>query len=353
MKKWLLRLMVVSGVTLLTLGVLEFAVRLAWKKLQGPIIPLSLKTHRLSADPLLGYELIPGSTSFEDQVWYRISPQGIRDQRVLAIPKPAGVYRIAALGDSFTFGMAVEEEDAWPRLLEADLAGRRAVEVINFGVMGYDTTQESRLLETKVTAFQPDLIIIGYCLNDVGVLSRERRVLSQYRGYNDFFMTGLPWLDRFLGKSRLYLLTKNRLFLLKTRADVQKTRYSPDGRKVLRLGYQGFLISAYQEAENRGRLQAAFDKVRQSAQGLGIPVIVAIYPELEHFEAYPYRDVHIDVKGLAEDRGFLVVDPLEKFLQLDPRDVRISDSNAHPNRRGNELFAAAVAGAVITLAGWQ
>jgi len=353
MKKWLFRLMVVSGVTLLTLGFLEIAVRLAWKKLQGPIIPLSLKTHRPSADPLLGYELIPGSSSFEDQVWYRISLQGIRDQRDFAIPKPAGVYRIAALGDSFTFGMAVEEEDSWPRRLEAELAGRHAVEVINFGVMGYDTTQESRLLETKVPAFQPDLIIICYCLNDVGVLSRERRVLSQYRGYNGFFTTGLPWLDRFLGKSRLYLLSKNRLFLLKTRADVQKPRYSRDGQKVLRLGYQGFLISAYQEAENRNRLQAAFDRIKDFAQGLRVPVILAIYPELEHFDAYPYRDVHGDVKGLAEARGFRVVDPLEKFLQFSPRDVRISDSNVHPNRRGNEVFAAAVAGSVSTLAGWQ
>lgn len=139
MKKWLFRFGAVVIATLLTLWILEIAVRLAWEKLQGPIIPLSLKTHRPSADPLLAYELIPGSTSFEDQAWYRI----------------------------------------------------------NFGVMGYDTTQEARLLETKVLAFQPDLIVIGYCLNDIGVPSRERRVLSQYRGYNDFFTTGLSWLDRF------------------------------------------------------------------------------------------------------------------------------------------------------------
>jgi len=271
----------------------------------------------------------------------------------LAIPKPAGLYRIAALGDSFTFGMAVDEEDTWPKLLEADLAGRRAVQVINFGVMGYDTTQESRLLETKVPPFQPDLIVIGYCLNDVGVLSRERRVLSQYRGYNSFFNTGLPWLDRSLGKSRLYLLTKNRLFLLKTKADTQKPHYSRDGQKVLRLGYQGFLISAYQEEENRSRLEAALDRIKGLARGLRVPVILAIYPELEHFEAYPYRDVHKDVRALAEARGFLVVDPLEQFLRFSPRDVRISEANAHPNRRGNELFAAAVAGSVSTLADWQ
>ncbi len=350
MKRWLFRFGAVVVATLLTVGVLEIAVRLAWKKLQGPIIPLSLKTHRLSADPLLGYELIPGSASFEDQVWYRISRQGIRDHREFTIPKPAGVYRIATLGDSFTFGMGVEEEDTWPRRLEAELAGWRSAEVINFGVMGYDTTQEARLLEARVLTFQPDLIVIGYCLNDIGVLSRERRVLSQYRGYNDFFVTGRAWLDRILAKSRLYILIKNRLFLLKTKADTQPPHYSPDGRKVLRLGYQGFIISAYREAENRHRLEAAFERIRASAGELRIPVIVAIYPELEHFDRYPYREVHSDVKEMAEARGFRVVDPLEQFLQLAPRQVRISDANAHPNRRGNELFAAAVAPAVVTLA---
>jgi lysophospholipase L1-like esterase len=349
MKKWLFRFGSVVVATVLTLGILEIAVRLAWEKLQGPIIPLSLKTHRLSPDPLLGYELIPGSRSFEDQVWYRISRQGIRDRREFAIPKPAGVYRIAALGDSFTFGMGVEEEDTWPRRLESELAGWRSTEVINFGIMGYDTTQEARLLETRVLAFQPDLIVIGYCLNDIGVLSRERRVLSQYRGYNDFFTTGLSWLDRILGKSRLYMLVKNRLFLLKTKADTQPPHYSPDGQKVLRLGYQGFIISAYHGAENHDRLEAAFEKIRHLTEELQIPVIVAIYPELEHFDRYPYRDVHSEVRALAEARGFRVVDPLEQFLQFAPRQVRISDANAHPNRRGNELFAAAVARSVVAL----
>lgn len=343
MKKWMFRVAAIGVGSLLILGVLEIAARLVGNKFRGPIIPLSLKTHRPSADPLLGYELIPGSRSFEDKVWYRINRQGVRDGREFAIPKPAGTYRIAALGDSFTFGMAVEEKDTWPRRLEAELARRQAVEVINFGVMGYDTTQESRLLETKVPEFQPDLIIIGYCLNDIGVLSRERRVLSQYKGYTDFLATGLPWLDRLLEKSRLFVLAKNRIFLLKTRADAQRPQYSTDGKKVRRLGYRGFLTSAYQAAENRGRLEEALDRIRGLALGLRAPILLAIYPELEHFESYPYRQVHGIVRDLAEARGFRVVDPLEEFLKLRPQDVRISSSNAHPNRRGNELFAAAIA----------
>lgn len=44
--------------------------------------------------------------------------------------------------------------------------------------MGYDTTQMAEWIESKVLAFSSDMIIIGYCLNDIGILSRESSVLS-------------------------------------------------------------------------------------------------------------------------------------------------------------------------------
>ena len=57
---------------------------------------------------------------------------GFREPR-LPGPKPPGVQRIVALGDSFTQGYGVEEDEAYPRQLERRLEG---VEVINLGVPG-------------------------------------------------------------------------------------------------------------------------------------------------------------------------------------------------------------------------
>lgn len=340
MKKWLFRILAVTLASFLTFLFLELVVRLFWSRLQGPVIPLSLKTHRISKNNKLQYELIPGSSSFEDEVWYHISSQGLRD-REFTLDKPNGVFRIVALGDSFTFGMAVELEETWPKQLESRLNRDRRTEVINFGVMGYDTTQEAETLREKAMNFHPDLVVIGYCLNDIGILSRERRVLSQYRGYEHFLTTGIVFLDNNLKLSRLYLLVKNRLFLLKTKAHTKAPHYSKDGDRVLQLGYQGYIINAYHEPENRKRLKRALSGIKSITEGK-IPVILAVYPELETFDPYPYHDAHKEIAMLADEEGFFFFDALPFFSGQDPRKIRISEANKHPNRLGNEIFSKAL-----------
>jgi lysophospholipase L1-like esterase len=53
-------------------------------------------------------------------------------------------------------------------LLEAGLSAalHRPVEVLNFSVNGYGTLQEARLLETVVGQFDPDAVLVVYCMND-------------------------------------------------------------------------------------------------------------------------------------------------------------------------------------------
>jgi hypothetical protein len=51
-----------------------------------------------------------------------------------------GVVRLAALGDSFTFGVGVGDEESLPAALERAVGGpgSSAVEVLNFGIPGYN-----------------------------------------------------------------------------------------------------------------------------------------------------------------------------------------------------------------------
>jgi len=78
--------------------------------------------------------------------------------------KPAGTYRIVALGDSCThFG-----PDPYPQrlqmLLEKDRPGR--FEVINAGVIGYSSFQGLTRLKNEVTQWSPDLITVYFGWND-------------------------------------------------------------------------------------------------------------------------------------------------------------------------------------------
>jgi len=92
----------------------------------------------------------------------KISAQGLRNELV-AIPKPHGVYRILALGDSFTYGWAVSAEETWVKQAESALFAKgKKVEVINAGVPGIGTTQEVEICRAYADQFDVDMILLGF-----------------------------------------------------------------------------------------------------------------------------------------------------------------------------------------------
>jgi lysophospholipase L1-like esterase len=207
--------------------------------------------------------------------------------------------------------------------------------------MGYNTPQEAERIQDKVLGYSPDLIIIGYSLNDIGILSRERTALSTYKGYSSFLATGIGFVDKLLPHFKTYLLIKNRLFLKKTNADT-RPQYSKDGLKFLKSGYNRYFFDAYKEAENWNILNAAFAKIRTLTQPR-IPVLFVIYPELTEMDHYLFKEIHEIVKKLCQDYGFPVLDLLAEMLSYKARDLRISTANVHPNAQGNKIFAQAIA----------
>jgi hypothetical protein len=82
--------------------------------------------------------------------------------------KPAGVYRILFLGDSYTWGF-VPLEDLYTRRVEELLKGRghTAVEVISIGLGGWGTGHCLEALSNEGVLYQPDLVVYQFCSNDV------------------------------------------------------------------------------------------------------------------------------------------------------------------------------------------
>jgi hypothetical protein len=109
----------------------------------------------------LDTEAILESSEFRTRV--RTNALGFREPR-LPGPKPPGVRRIVALGDSFTQGYGVEEDEAYPRLLEGLLDG---VEVINLGVGASCPLDYAANFEEVGRAYEPDLVLVGLMTNDV------------------------------------------------------------------------------------------------------------------------------------------------------------------------------------------
>lgn len=98
-----------------------------------------------------------------------INSQGRRDREV-SLKKPAGTYRIAILGDSVAFGERVEAKDDFATQVEWTLNARSSYpryEVLNFSVPGYGTWQELSMLQEKALAYEPDLVILAFVMNDI------------------------------------------------------------------------------------------------------------------------------------------------------------------------------------------
>jgi lysophospholipase L1-like esterase len=110
-----------------------------------------------------------------------LNSDGFRGGEMLR-DRPASTLRIACVGDSWTFGMPVGEAETYPKRLgewlrRDDPASR--YEVLNFGVLGYSSYQGLQLMRSSVLDFNPDIVVIGFAMNDSEVAGyRDKDVVS-------------------------------------------------------------------------------------------------------------------------------------------------------------------------------
>lgn len=168
---WIYRSIVILLITLVSLAVLEGAVRLFGI---APVLPKEYSG--FISDPYLPFRKKPNlvrrgmSRSGEFEFEYRHNSMGFRDVEH-DILKPPGVYRILTLGDSLTFGVGADYENTYPTRLEVLLNERpntaTRVEIIKAGVPRYFPEIERLMLEYYGLQYAPDLVIVGFNPNDV------------------------------------------------------------------------------------------------------------------------------------------------------------------------------------------
>jgi hypothetical protein len=106
-------------------------------------------------DPELGW--IPKANF--DFGGVRTNSMGIRATREYDFERSPGIRRIVIVGDSFSWGEDVSNEETYAAQLEGILP---STEVINLGVHGYGTDQQLIYLRKLGFRFSPDLVILGF-----------------------------------------------------------------------------------------------------------------------------------------------------------------------------------------------
>jgi hypothetical protein len=79
--------------------------------------------------------------------------------------------RIACLGDSFTFGSWVQDDEAFPSQLEHRLRkklGRQDVGVLNAGIMSYSPLVQEKMLQRVVQHYNPQVVLLMLDCTDIG-----------------------------------------------------------------------------------------------------------------------------------------------------------------------------------------
>jgi lysophospholipase L1-like esterase len=289
---------------------------------------------RASSDPKLGFELRPDSF-VASEVDYRINSQGFRG------PEPGtkkeGVRRVAVFGDSIVFGYWVAEKDAFPAQLGAVLGPR--VDTLNLGVPGYNLDQEVENLRRRVGVLHPDIVLFGFCLNDLeGLLSFEYGLTQARREARS---GPRRWLESLLSFSRFAAWIEYRLTERDAREEFARAR-NPLGRD---------LYEASPETLD-AHLDASFNALSSTVKPLGIEAAVAIFPILgNQFQNYPHRDLHARIARAASRAGIHAIDLLPCFSSYDFREVRVDV--VHPNPLGHRVAAHAAADGLLSALGLQ
>jgi len=329
-------LLAAASVALVLAG-LEAAFRLA----HVPVgtVQISRATVRRSDNPRLRFELRPGGVA-RAEVEYRVNALGLRGPET-TIEKPEGVRRIAVLGDSIAFGYWVRDEQGFARqlegLLQAAGAGGR-VEVLNFGVPGYNLEQEIETARSKALAFSPDLVVVLFCLNDLEAVFSYELGLVQDRSERRATLLGRAreWL---VARSRLFSWLEYRLTELEARRHFVRAKNPLEGP-----------LYAESLSEQRRALAGQLAVLRTLLASRGIPGLLVVVPVLgERFERYPHRELHRVVREAAEAESLAALDLLDCYSAYEFRDLRIDV--VHPSPLGHRVAAHAVRDALCAR-GW-
>ena len=262
-------------------------------------------------------------------VLYRTNSAGFRGREYSRTP-PEGVFRIVAVGDSFTMGQGVVEEAAYPQVLERSLnqgLPDRRFEVLNLGIGGLNITRVVNRLERVGLPFRPDLIVYGCTWNDIrGPFYREsmgKKALQRQREVYSRF-----------AQSPSYLL---RVFWPRWKS-LQELWSADLGTMMYELQENYF-----RNPEAWGQFTIELDRLARIQQEQEVPVVVFIHTVLSYLTAFhPFHEIYTAIEHAAAERGLTVIQSFESFRGWTPDSLWVNGFDFHPNPTGHQLLAQAL-----------
>lgn len=229
-------------------------------------------------------------------------------------------FRIYALGDSFTFGWLVNnQDDVYTAIIEKELNRKlnKKVEVVNAASPGFSIKESVRRYMDEGKFYHPDLILFG-------INSRRANVVNAFTAITD------PPLPNFIKKTALYQATVGNI--LKKQAEdknhkqlveIFKDENSQDWKMLSEL-----MISLKSEAE----------KINAKLAFILFPYINAKNPN----QPYALKIFNDRLNKFGKQNEIFIIDPYEEFLRYKNKEkLVINPLDAHPTSEMNKIMANA------------
>ena len=291
-----------------------------------------------------------GWAVFDPDLGYRLNPKyadtnahGLRDHPVT--PKE-GHFRVLMLGDSVTY-YGDDIDDTYVGRLRALLAQDPDVlplDVLNAGTKGYTNYQELVFLKKYGLQFQPDLVGVGFVLNDLHKILHQFRVKDgRIVGQSfDFTPEAVQSVD-----SWLYQTARKSKFLtwLRRRLSIANAAVELTVREGFSFDHRPDFNTAWKDA-SWPATESQLREMTDLGARHGFTVFVVVFPFGEQYRKdYLARDPDYVLKPqreLADICGRLKIACLDLFPVLDPA-IHIQEDNIHLTNAGRARVAEVLA----------
>ena len=240
---------------------------------------------------------------------------------------------VIVLGDSFAFGVGVEEEESFVGRLRLSLDGQ--ARVINAGVPGTGLTAQLALYEFSLRSLEPDLLVLSAYANDVADCIRMQFYRSDPNGGAEYVETTLPFdvqrppalVRWFLSWSHLYTLAHHRLGSV----EHEKKRPAEAWETPPATGVEGEVL-----------FLSCFSRLLELCEEHQTAVVVVALPDRKGLEHG--RNSIAELLSTVEDPlRFTLIDPSPNLARADD-ESSIWFSEGHFDRRGHAAVHAALRG---------
>jgi len=294
------------------------------------------------------YELKPSINIKRMGTVIKTNSKGLRDYE-FSEKKPEGVFRIIVLGDSITEGHAIDSENTYPKKIEK-LLNRgypsRKYEVINCGVTGYNTFQEWIFLKEKGIQYEPDLVIVGFCPNDImkplilkstGFVTAKKVIAISFKNPKQFFTDLYLRFETFLQQnSCLYKFLYIR---------IKRVELEPDADQ-LRRHYNSILNHYGNKAEVKS-MMSQLARIIAFSEKNNSEILVVYFPyknELDTVDLRKHMPREI-INKFCDKKNIALVDLTEIFLEKiknESVELYLPGDITHLNAEGSQVVAESV-----------